>query len=159
MKKYIDWLKKNKITEVECMIPDNSGIPRGKILPTSKFLNAVSNNGLRLPLGLFKMSVSRSVSYSIDDQLLNPTDGDFILKPDFTTLRKVPWYTEPTAQIICDAVDSKGVEIEVYSRGILKRVLNLYKKKGLQPIVAPEIEFYLVKKNNDLPFYKILNVI
>ena len=149
MKKYIDWLKKNKITEVECMIPDNSGIPRGKILPTSKFLNAVSNNGLRLPLGLFKMSVSRSVSYSIDDQLLNPTDGDFILKPDFTTLRKVPWYTEPTAQIICDAVDSKGVEIEVYSRGILKRVLNLYKKKGLQPIVAPEIEFYLVKKNND----------
>jgi glutamine synthetase len=149
MKKYIDWLKKNKITEVECMIPDNSGIPRGKILPTSKFLNAVSNNGLRLPLGLFKMSVSRSVSYSIDDQLLNPTDGDFILKPDFTTLRKVPWYSEPTAQIICDAVDNKGNEIEVYSRGILKRVLNLYKKKGLRPIVAPEIEFYLVKKNND----------
>ena len=149
MKKYIDWLKKNKITEVECMIPDNSGIPRGKILPTSKFLNAVSNNGLRLPLGLFKMSVSRSVSYSVDDQLLNPTDGDFILKPDFTTLRKVPWYSEPTAQIICDAVDNKGNEIEVYSRGILKRVLNLYKKKGLRPIVAPEIEFYLVKKNND----------
>tara|TARA_B100000902_G_C27225825_1_gene872137 strand:- start:17 stop:874 length:858 start_codon:yes stop_codon:yes gene_type:complete len=149
MKKYIDWLKKNKITEVECMIPDNSGIPRGKILPTEKFLNTISNNGLRLPLGLFKMSISRSVSYSIDDNILNPTDGDFILKPDFSTLRIVPWYNEPTAQVICDAIDSKGKEISVCSRGILKKILKLYKSKGLKPIVAPEIEFYLVKKNND----------
>ena len=46
------------------------------------------------------------MTYSIDDQILNPTDGDFILKPDFNTLRTVPWYEEPTAQVICDAVDN-----------------------------------------------------
>ena len=149
MNNYIEWFKKNKITEVECLIPDNSGIPRGKILPTKKFLSSFESGGLRLPLHLFKLAVSRSVSYSIDDQLLNPTDGDFILKPDFNTLRVVPWYEEPTAQIICDAVDSKENEIEVYSRGILKRVINLFNNIGLEPIIAPEIEFYLVKKNND----------
>ena len=87
MNNYIEWFKKNKITEVECLIPDNSGIPRGKILPTKKFLSSFESGGLRLPLHLFKLAVSRSVSYSIDDQLLNPTDGDFILKPDFNTLR------------------------------------------------------------------------
>ena len=86
MNNYIEWFKKNKITEVECLIPDNSGIPRGKILPTKKFLSSFESGGLRLPLHLFKLAVSRSVSYSIDDQLLNPTDGDFILKPDFNTL-------------------------------------------------------------------------
>ena len=43
MNSYIDWFKKHKITEVECLIPDNSGIPRGKILPTKKFL---SNTGI-----------------------------------------------------------------------------------------------------------------
>jgi len=120
MNDYIDWLKKNKITEVECMIPDNSGIPRGKILPTKKFLDTIESGGLRLPLNLFKLSVSRDITYSIDDQLLNPTDGDFLLKPDFDTLRVVPWYSEPTAQIICDAVDRNNKDIEVYSRGILK---------------------------------------
>ena len=110
MNSYIDWFKKHKITEVECLIPDNSGIPRGKILPTKKFLSSYESGGLRLPLALFKLAVSRSVTYSIDDQLLNPTDGDFILKPDFETLRVVPWYDEPTAQIICDAVDSNDNE-------------------------------------------------
>ena len=55
------------------------------------------------------------------------TDGDFILKPDFTTLRKVPWYSEPTAQIICDAVDNKGNEIEVYS---FRKTFYPLRKKG-----------------------------
>ena len=121
MNDYVDWLKKNKITEVECMIPDNSGIPRGKILPTKKFLSSIESGGLRLPLALFKLAVSRDVTYSIDDQILNPTDGDFILKPDFNTLRTVPWYEEPTAQVICDAVDNNDNVIEVHSRGILKK--------------------------------------
>ena len=149
MNDYIDWLKKNKITEVECMIPDNSGIPRGKILPTKKFLDTIESGGLRLPLNLFKLSVSRDITYSIDDQLLNPTDGDFLLKPDFDTLRVVPWYSEPTAQIICDAVDRNNKDIEVYSRGILKRVIQMFEDINLTPVIAPEIEFYLVKKNND----------
>ncbi|MEK9885366.1 MAG: glutamine synthetase family protein [Pelagibacteraceae bacterium] len=149
MNDYIDWLKKNKITEVECMIPDNSGIPRGKILPTKKFLDTIESGGLRLPLNLFKLSVSRDITYSIDDQLLNPTDGDFVLKPDFDTLRVVPWYSEPTAQIICDAVDRNNKDIEVYSRGILKRVIQMFEDMNLTPVIAPEIEFYLVKKNND----------
>ena len=149
MNDYIDWLKKNKITEVECMIPDNSGIPRGKILPTKKFLDTIESGGLRLPLNLFKLSVSRDITYSIDDQLLNPTDGDFLLKPDFDTLRVVPWYSEPTAQIICDAVDRNNKDIEVYSRGILKRAIQMFEDLNLTPVIAPEIEFYLVKKNND----------
>ena len=131
------------------MIPDNSGIPRGKILPTKKFLSSIESGGLRLPLALFKLAVSRDVTYSIDDQILNPTDGDFILKPDFNTLRTVPWYDEPTAQVICDAVDNDDNVIEVHSRGILKKVIGLYENMGLEPVVAPEIEFYLVKKNND----------
>lgn len=33
-----DWLKDHKITEVECMIGDLTGITRGKISPTNKFI-------------------------------------------------------------------------------------------------------------------------
>ena len=47
-----DWLKDHKITEVECMIGDLTGITRGKISPTNKFIaekGTVSYTHLTLP--------------------------------------------------------------------------------------------------------------
>mgnify|MGYP001424601654 FL=1 len=44
-----DWLTERKIGEVECLVPDMSGIARGKILPASKFIKSVRENSLRLP--------------------------------------------------------------------------------------------------------------
>ena len=46
MKKLKDWFQEQKITEVECIIPDLTGIARGKIMPADKFLR---NEGLRMP--------------------------------------------------------------------------------------------------------------
>ena len=49
------WLKENKITEVECLISDLSGIARGKISPTNKFLN---EQGMRLPESVLLQTVT-----------------------------------------------------------------------------------------------------
>jgi glutamine synthetase len=70
--------------------------------------------------------------------------------PDPETIRIVPWYDEPTAQVICDAhhFSDKG-EVEIASRHILKRILSLYEDEGWKPIVAPELEFFLVDVNTD----------
>ena len=46
MDQLTNWLKERKITEVECMISDLTGIARGKIAPTSKF---IAEKGMRLP--------------------------------------------------------------------------------------------------------------
>ena len=35
------WFKENKITEVECLISDMAGIPRGKILPVGKYISGL----------------------------------------------------------------------------------------------------------------------
>ncbi len=43
------WFTEQKITEVECLVSDISGIPRGKILPVHKFVTALDGDGLRLP--------------------------------------------------------------------------------------------------------------
>ena len=40
-----DWLKEHKITEVECLISDLTGIARGKIAPTNKFIAEIEGNG------------------------------------------------------------------------------------------------------------------
>ena len=31
------WLDENRVTEVECLVPDLTGVARGKILPHNKF--------------------------------------------------------------------------------------------------------------------------
>ena len=41
------------------------------------------------------------------------------------------------------------IRCSISPRHVLKRVLGLYKEKGWRPVVAPELEFYLVKRNPD----------
>ncbi|RUU57553.1 glutamine synthetase, partial [Mesorhizobium sp. M2C.T.Ca.TU.009.01.2.1] len=76
-------------------------------------------------------------------------DGDLKLLPDLSTLTVVPWEEDPTAAVICDLVHQDGRSVEFTPRNVLKRVLAAYDERGLKPVVAPEIEFYLVRKNPD----------
>ena len=48
-----EWLRDKSITEVECLVSDISGIPRGKILPVHKYVSAIETGGLRLPEYVF----------------------------------------------------------------------------------------------------------
>ena len=52
-----------------------------------------------------------------------------------------------TLQVIHNAEDLSGRPIEVAPRNVLKRVVALYEKEGWRPVVAPEMEFYLIKPN------------
>jgi len=51
--------------------------------------------------------------------------------------------------VICDAFHLNDDPVDISPRHVLKRVLDLYKEKGWRPVVAPELEFYLVKRNID----------
>ena len=53
MSKLEDWLTERKIGEVECIVPDMSGIARGKILPATKFIKSTREHSLRLPESIF----------------------------------------------------------------------------------------------------------
>ena len=150
--KFEKWLNDKSITEVECLVPDLGGIARGKILPTKKFIQGLENDSHRLPQSVFIQTISGG--YATEDEELpvdvyNPTDIDVILRPDLSTIRNVPWYQDPTAQVICDAVNLNGTNVINSSRSVLKKVLKLFEEIGFQPIVSPEVEFYLVKPNPD----------
>jgi glutamine synthetase len=136
------WLKEHKITEVECLVPDMTGNARGKFIPAKKFLKADS----RLPEGILAQTVTGEYS---DDfwELLDTIDGDMLLEPDPNTKRLVPWANESTGQIIHDCFTKEGKPHPFSSRNLLKRVLALYEEEGLTPIIAPEMEFYLVEQN------------
>jgi glutamine synthetase len=147
MDRFAEWISQHAITEVECLVPDMSGIPRGKILPAQKFLTSFGDRGLRIPEAIFVQTISGD--YPPDETVTNPANSDVFLRPDPDTIRLVPWYSEPTAQVITDCVYADGRVVDISPREVLRRVLRLYDAKGWTPVVAPELEFYLVKPNTD----------
>ena len=48
VKKLIDWLNENKITEVECIFPDIAGSSKGKILPVQRFIKSMEDQRLAI---------------------------------------------------------------------------------------------------------------
>ena len=142
-----EWIRNHRIDEVECVVPDMSGIARGKILPSAKFLKGVEERNLRLPEGVFVQAVTGD--FPLPSEAVHPANLDIVLEPDPDTIRPVPWYPEPTAQVICDAYYMDGEPVSFASRNVLRRILALYEAEGWRPVVAPELEFYLVKTNTD----------
>ena len=153
IEKFQKWFQDNSITEVECLVPDLGGIARGKILPTNKFLKGLKDDTHRLPQSTFIQTISGD--YATEDSvgalprsIYNPTDIDVILRPDFNSIRTVPWYEDPTAQIICDAVNLNGSPVINSSREVLKKILALYEKLGYEPIISPEVE--IARRMNEM---------
>lgn len=141
------WFNQRRITEVECLVPDLTGVARGKILPREKFYE---DRGMRLPEDVVVMSVTGGVPQTGPFyDVISPMAHDIHLRPDPATVRIVPWATDPTAQIIHDCFDRDGNLVTYAPRSVLKRVCELYAAEGWTPIVAPELEFYLVGRNAD----------
>ena len=144
-----EFLKKHRIEEVECLVPDMAGIARGKILPAHKFLSGMKSKGLRLPESVFVQTVTGSYPAEEKVQVTNPATSDIFLKPDASTIRLVPWYSDPTAQIICDAFYRDDSPVPFSARQVLKRIVTLFAEMNITPIVAAEMEFYLVEPTDD----------
>jgi glutamine synthetase len=141
------WLDNNHVTEVECLVPDLTGVARGKILPRKKF---TEDRGMRLPEAVVAMGVTGEFPeegpyYDV----ITATDRDMHLRPDPSTARIVPWAADPTAQVIHDCYDRDGVLVPFAPRSVLRKVCDLYDAAGWNPVVAPELEFYLVARNTD----------
>ena len=142
-----NWLNERRVTEIECLVPDLTGVARGKILPREKF---TEDRGMRLP----EATVAIGVTGEFPEDgpyydVIHPTDRDMHLQPDPSSVRIVPWATDPTAQIIHDCYDRDGKLIPFAPRSVLRRVCDLYAAEGWEPVVAPEVEFYLVARNTD----------
>jgi glutamine synthetase len=145
------WLRARGIEDIECITPDLAGVPRGKMMPSSKF---TSNTSLALPSAIYRHTISGEYPDETADFRYDSRDSDIKLVPDLSTLSVVPWETDPTAQVICDIAGSTGEKVSYPPRNVLKHVVELYAERGWQPVVAPEIEFYLVAKNDD-PDYQL----
>lgn len=135
------WLKDRAIEDVETLIPDMAGIPRGKLIPADKFGTAE----LKIPEGIFAQTISGD--YVDNDD--NVEDRDMLVIPNANTLRTVPWSSDPAASVFLDCQKKDGTPVNTSPRQVLRNVLALYAEKGWTPVVAPEVEFYLISAHSD----------
>jgi glutamine synthetase len=72
--------------------------------------------------------------------------GDFHLKPDLATLRRLPWL-EGTALVLCDVAWEDGSPVVASPRQVLKRQLERAAEAGFEPMFGSELEFYVLKES------------
>jgi glutamine synthetase len=139
-----DYLANHRLDEVECIISDLPGIARGKAVPAPKFERQAH---FHLPDSIFYQTITGDWGEAAGDEGF--IERDMILKPDLGTATAAPWTGDWTLQVIHDAYNRKGNPVPFAPRNVLKRVVELYRKQGWEPVVAPEMEFYLVARNLD----------
>ena len=135
------WLSERSIEDVEAFVPDMAGAARGKVLPADKF----GMSEMKMPEAVFGQTVSGD--YVADK--CNLEDRDMLLVPDSTTLRPVPWAADPAASVFLDCYRRDGSTVPTSPRGVLRNVLACYEARGWIPVVAPEVEFYLLSPHSD----------
>ncbi|AHD00426.1 glutamine synthetase family protein [Leisingera methylohalidivorans] len=138
------YLEGRRLDEVECVISDLPGIARGKAVPASKF---AKTDYFHLPDSIFYQTITGDWADAADED--GWIEKDMTLKPDMSTATAAPWTGDWTLQVIHDAYDREGKPIPFSPRNVLKRVVQLYHDKGWKPVVAPEMEFFLVARNID----------
>ncbi len=75
--------------------------------------------------------------------------GDYVMKPDLSTLRLVPWL-EGTALVQCDVLDHHGhAEVPHAPRAVLKAQVARLAAHGLTAMVGTELEFFLFRESYD----------
>ena len=138
-----DYLAGRLPDEVECIVPDLAGVARGKAMPASKFAKRAR---LHMPNSIFMQTITGDWAA---DAVETFTEPDMVLVPDFSTVRAAPWTADVTLQIIHDVYEKSGAPVAAAPRNVLRRVLELYAAEGWQPVVAPEMEFYIIARNID----------
>ena len=71
--------------------------------------------------------------------------GDFALKPDLGTLRRIPWL-EATALVLCDVLWHDGTPVQPSPRQVLKAQIERAAALGFTPMTGSELEFYLLRE-------------
>ena len=137
------WLHANPhIHSVRAAACDLNGQARGKRVPR-RFAHKLETEGTRFPFSILNLDIWGE---DIEDSPLvfDSGDADGILKPTERGFVPMPWLTTPTALLPVWMFHDDGRPFDGDPRQALAAVLARYAERGLTPVVATEMEFYLI---------------
>ncbi|MCB1329889.1 MAG: glutamine synthetase, partial [Maritimibacter sp.] len=127
---------------VELMLCDINAILRGKWLP-GEDETKLAAGGVRLPLSTYAPNIMGE-EVEATGLGISVGDPDGRLYPVPGSLQPVPWARgQKVAQVIVEMHDDEE-DVAFYSpRRQLENMLDRFRARGLTPVVATELEFYL----------------
>jgi glutamine synthetase len=135
-----------RIDTVICAITDMQGRLMGKRI-TGEFFLEQAWHGTHFCTYLLGTDMEMSTPSGF--QLMNWETGygDYLAAPDWDTLRVIPWL-EKTALVLADTRDEEsGEEVGIAPRAILRRQVERADRLGFAPLMASELEFYLLRQS------------
>ena len=138
-----NWLRKHpQVRTIRVAAADLNGQPRGKRVPV-RFADAVVENGTRFPMSVLNLDIWGE---DIEDSPLvfESGDADGILKPTERGFMPMPWLDAPTALLPIWMFRENGKPYDGDPRHALARIIGRYKARGLTPVCAMELEFFLI---------------
>ena len=130
------------IQMLEVLMPDMNGILRCKRIHRREF-DALFGGGLKSPMCLPLINTKGDLSDDLTHGFF-AGDPDQLIRPVSGTLAPVPWLSSPTGQVLVSSVTLEGDRSWVDPRNVLEGVLEKFRDAGLAPVVATELEFYLI---------------
>lgn len=136
-----------EIKTAELLICDTNGVLRGKRADITS-LDKVIKSGINLPLSVFALDISGE---TVEETGLGMETGDAdgICQVVPGSLTVVPWRSPHRAQLQLTMTELDGEPFEGDPRTVLNKVLDRFRADGLKPVVALEMEFYLVDRERD----------
>ena len=138
-----------EVRSIELMLIDANGIPRGKLLHREELL-AIYQNGRPLPSSILALTM-QGEDVEATGLVWEVADADCWTYPLPGSLTLQPWRSTPTAQLQVSMHPTQGLPAAPADpRHALVRVIDRLKADGFHPVMAVELEFYLLDKHRDV---------
>ncbi|MDP4504654.1 glutamine synthetase family protein [Nonomuraea turcica] len=135
-----DEVAAGRIDTVLLAIADMQGRLQGKRLSARYFLEEVLHHGSEGCNYLLAVDVDMNTVSGYAMSSWERGYGDFVMKPDLATLRRVPWQ-EGTAMLMADLAWEDGGDVTASPRQILRKQLARLAERGMAAYVGTELEF------------------
>ncbi|SPF81660.1 glutamine synthetase family protein [Pseudoprimorskyibacter insulae] len=139
----------NEVETVFACICDLNGVMRGKRLPIEQ-LDKVVEGKLRMPLSLLSMDIWGE-DIEGNDLVFDTGDADGICEFTGRPLSLVNWTSRPAAFAQLWMRQEDGKPFDGDPRRALESIVQRYADLGLTPVVATELEFYVVDPSEAAP--------
>ena len=138
-----DWLRKHPLVRtIRVAAVDLNGQARGKRIP-ARFADRVVKDGTRFPMSVLNLDIwGEDIENS--PLIFEAGDADGVLLPTERGFVPMPWLEAPTALLPLWMFRENGRPYEGDPRHALSGIVNRYKALGLSPVVAMELEFFLI---------------
>jgi hypothetical protein len=140
-----EFLAKNPdIDTIQVVFTNQSGVGRGKNLRRHELL-PVYRHARYLPGTMLALDITGE---DVEESGLVWTNGDadYLGKPVPGTLVRAPWLGETFAQVLLSVYELDGSPCPYDPRHVLRRVIDRFKEFDLTPVIACELEFFLVDR-------------